>query len=923
MDQVQHVLTEENFDILMINETWLNSKNDGALLEIPGYTFYRKDRKNQAGGGVGAYVKESANLIYRQDISEMNDVEQIWFESELKPIGQVLIGTIYRPPNSREDYFDKILDVMDCLSSEGKEIVLAGDLNFNCNSEDHNKIKTIKQMYSMEQIVKSATRSVFKQDSKTGNLTLIESLIDVILTTCNEFHRNTNVKEYNISDHKLVKTQLYAEVLHKHQTVTYRNYKYFNEQAFINELKNSDILQNINSFENTQDAWQAFKDEFTRISNNHAPLRSSRLKIRKNPWIDKEILEMMYKRDGLYKKAKKTKDPNDYRLYRSARNNVTSMIRLKKTHYFETSLTNANGDSATIWKILEQVLPKRKFSQLHTSLTSDELLNHFASVGDNISATFGDYKSTGTDTVKGESIYKFEIPEITQTNIEQKLQKLPNYSSLDILNFDTKLLNLAYSHISQPLSDIYNMSLKDQVVINDWKLARVTPVYKGKGSFEDPSSYRPIASVGHLAKVLEKTVNDHLMSYLIKHQFISIDQFAYQKHNSTQTAVHRIVEDLLEAHNEGEYAICCFLDISKCYDTIHHGILFKKLEKYGIKDSELNWIKSYVQNRSFKVNFNRELSKETSMNIGLPQGSTLGPTLFLLFTNDLSQALNEGNLNMYADDAGLYVMDKNEKEAKRKMQVSLDMAAKWYKENRLQLNENKCYIMLIGSKFKDIDCNFYLNDKVIQKVDSVTYLGLIFDNKLTFQEHADYVVAKGKSKLSCLRKLAKILPEETLCNIYQTKIEPAIDYLGTVWGHTSSTNSAKGQRTQNMAARIIKNNYDFINTRGLDLVYDLKWRDFQQRQQYYNAVLTYKAIHGLVSQHLCNLILFEFETHNHETRGALNMDLAVPMVKKEMFRNSFQYHNINIWNNLPHKLKNAITLDSFKSMYKHTYFNQR
>ena len=276
------------------------------------------------------------------------------------------------------------------------------------------------------------------------------------------------------------------------------------------------------------------------------------------------------------------------------------------------------------------------------------------------------------------------------------------------------------------------------------------------------------------------------MDYLMKYQFITPDQAAYQKHNSTQTAVHRVVEDLLEAWNEGEFAICCFLDISKCYDTINHEILLQKLQTYGISNSELKWFRSYLCDRTMKVNFNDDLSMAAQTNIGLPQGSTLGPTLFLLFVNDLSQSLRHGSLSMYADDGAIYVTDKDVNEAKRKMQIALDDAARWYRENRLQLNESKCYIMHFGDrKMTDSHQDLHLNGKPIQVVDTVKYLGLIMDNSLSFKHHADNVVSKGKSKLCCLRKLSKFLPEPMLCTIYRSKIEPAIDYLGTVWGHTN------------------------------------------------------------------------------------------------------------------------------------------
>lgn len=218
------------------------------------------------------------------------------------------------------------------------------------------------------------------------------------------------------------------------------------------------------------------------------------------------------------------------------------------------------------------------------------------------------------------------------------------------------------------------------------------------------------------------------------------------------------------------------------------------------------------------------------------------------------------------------------------------------------------------------DYKFYINGKEVQQCDQTKYLGIILDKNLTFSSHASNVVANGNSKLYCLRKLKGTLSDTTLCKVYSSTIEPAIDYLSTIWGHVSVGNINKAQRVQNMAARIITGTFDFINVRGLEVVNDLGWNDFQARTQYNTAVLTHKAIHGFVPEHISNLILFEFETHNYMTRGYINNDLATPFIKKEKFRQSFQCNSAMVWNNLTNELKDTTDLNYFKKLYKRTYF---
>ena len=919
-------MQEENFDVLFINETWLNNNVNDAEINIPGYSILRKDRDNGRGGGVAVYLKNTLNAMFRDDITNGSDIETIWVEIIIKNVGAVLLGTIYRPPSADQKYYEQMLNVLDVASLENKEVVLTGDLNFDCLQDDHPSVKGICNCYDMTQMIDKPTRVAFTKDSNNEELNISKTLIDLMFSTCPEIHRNTQVKQYTISDHYVVKSTLYIETVQKHNTVTYRNYNSFNQESFIEDLKNSGLVESTTEIDNTNEAWQNFKCLFEEICAKHAPICHSRLKIRKNKWMDREILLSMYARDNLYKKAVKTKLEEDLNNYKTAKNKVTSMIRHKKKEYYEQVLVN-NNDINSIWKVLNEVLPNKKYCQTVGKLTAANFVNHFSKVGEKISSqfdsfnTFSKNKQSLETTIKGpQSIYNFRMSTLNENMVEKALKSLKPKSSLDILYMDSKLLKTGAHILCKPLTHIFNLSIVNQTYVDDWKIGRVTPVYKGKGSHEEASNYRPISNNCHIGKILDKYVNTELMSYLTQHKFITMDQAAYLKNSSTQTSIHRAIEDWLEAYNESQVTIACFLDIKKCYDSIDHHILFSKLEHYGIKNDQLHWFKSYLKDRKMVVSFDNSLSEEKTVNIGIPQGSALGPTLFLVFINDLSQAFSKASINMYADDSLIYVTMDNFQDAISEMQIALNEASKWFKANCLLLNEEKCYLMYVNPKRNNHNVNLFLNDKELHETDNTNYLGVTIDNNLTFKDHVQKVKSKCNSKLAALKRLSKFLPKNTLEHIYNMTIEPTIDYCATIWGHVSQGNCDIAQRIQNMAARVICNNYDYIDTRGIDLVNYLGWRTFSERINYYTAVLIYKAVNDLTSPHIANLMTLNHDVNMYNTRSVDSNNLVIPMVIKEKFKNSLQYNGAKVWNNLTTELKCASSLKAFKRLYKNIHF---
>ena len=714
-----------------------------------------------------------------------------------------------------------------------------------------------------------------------------------------------------------------------HKKANIRSYKNFNADDFIEELtyQSSRLTSEwenhitIDKQEELEYKWNTWKDKFIEISNKHAPLRKIRLRPDGNSWINSDIVKCMNKRDNLKSIASTSKDPEDWRQYRKLRNKVNRMIQeAKKNHYQD--IMQQKLRNIKFWKEITKLIPNKiNVSSIPKRLSLDELNTYFSEVG---SKTIKEVESN--KTIRGmpwkgkDCIYDFEIEYIKEEDIERNLEKLKATTNSDILGMDCKLLKLGSSILSKNLCDIINLSIKTDIVPSDWKIARVTPLYKGKGDKEDPSNYRPISVVCHVGKIFEKLIAEQFISYLLKHNIINEDQSAYLKGRSTQTSLHRIIDDILESIDEGEITAACFIDITKCFDSIDHSFLLKKLEKHGIRKN-IGWFRSYLSGRQQRVINNGELSESRYVNAGVPQGSVLGPFLFILFANDIGNFTGSGQINCYADDAVIYVSAKTIKEAKRQLQKCINAVEYWYTENKLKVNVSKTEVMIFGTPRKIANitnenfCIKFMGTK-LRVVKHFKYLGIELDQGLSWNTHCEKMASKVGLKLHLMRRLNKILPRKTMIQIYKTYLMPILEYAVTVWGYTNARNINRIQRIINLSARIISNNYDFVNCRGKEILKELNLSTFEERRDLLLAVTMYKCHHGIAPNNLIDKLCLQNLYSERLSRHTDESTYHIPNTRTKAAEASFMITGPTIWNKIPVNVREAPCVNTFKKLYK-------
>ena len=289
--------------------------------------------------------------------------------------------------------------------------------------------------------------------------------------------------------------------------------------------------------------------------------------------------------------------------------------------------------------------------------------------------------------------------------------------------------------------------------------------------------------------ILEREVKVQVMDYLETNHLITVDQSAYLKQHNTQTALHKVVDDWLYNMSDGILTGVCSFDITKCFATINHSILMRKMIYYGFQNNDIKWFQSYLHNREQIVSCHNKLSGKCKLDIGVPQGSVLGPLLFLIYVNDINRHVHLGTCNLYADDTLIYCTGNSIVELNNTMQKCVDDIQEWYEQNKLVINRSKSNVMLVTTRqmlyhMVDKELNVLIGNQKLPQSTSMTYLGVEIDNTLSWDAQTNDVCKKLVFIISRLSRLKMVLPQYLLMSIYTSIIQPIIDYAISIWGYT-------------------------------------------------------------------------------------------------------------------------------------------
>ena len=934
LDEIQALIQINGFDLFLMTETWLNSTWEDTLINIDGYDIFRCDRINR-GGGAAVYIKNS--LICKRIflLDDTCNTEYVCLEVKQHCSGpKMAFIVLYRPPNSPAHCYNNITMLIQAASYRYNEVIVAGDFNIDLFKNTDVRLSKIFQDAGLEQIVKCATR-VFEGT---------ETLIDHVYTT--HPHRIIDIKVpvYGLTDHYPVcfvhKAGRGKHRKYRHETITYRNFKHFCQEAFLNDLNTApwsllDVFHDVNE---KLDTWNSL---FMSIVDQHAPIVTRRVKNKElNEWMTPEIMEQIRIRDQLKSRGKH--DIPARTMYKQTRNHVVRLIASAKSNYFKQKIMENKHDVKNLWKILKRVAPTKPTKKSPAYIEVDgtqiskpeEMANAFNQYFTSISAptTSDNVDSTEFETLLSEFTESrsfntpplFVIPPITGSIVEQDLRTISLNKATGLDGISIRLLKSALPAISPSLENINNASISSGIFPDAFKKAKVTPVHK-KESTHQRGNFHPISVLPILSKPLERHVSLAFHEHLKTNKLLYINQSAYRANHSCETALLNITDKWLKEMDDSKLVGTVFMDLSKAFDLVNHDVLRSKLAKYHLSPKALEWFTSYLSNRSQRCFISGSLSSPLELKLGVPQGSILGPTLFSIYINDLPLALKKAEVDIYADDTTIWSSGNTCEEIQLKLQDTLDSAGKWFKANGMMPNTTKTKQLLIGTAQKlshaDKDSlDLLLNNTRLDEATDEKILGVKIDKHLKWDQHIDYLINKLNSRICLLKRAKGYLTLHCRKMLYNAIIKPILEYCCTVWGNCSKENLIRLLRIQKRCARLILDAK--FSDNSVKLFTKLGWLPIDDIIRSRKLDLLHKISFGHCPDYFIPYIHYLKDTHNYNTKATTKNNLVLPKCKRISGCRTFHTSATRLWNNVDVSIRDTTSHKQFAGKVRQKLLRQ-
>ena len=696
--------------VIAVSETWLQ-EGDDIYYNLQGYKFIALSRKHKRGGGVGLYVSNKFSLISQLDIMNMmSDVcEYVAVEISLSEYDSAIIISLYRPPNTDVNLFNlKLVEMLTYITTvkRNKKVFLIGDTNINLlKIDDHQNSNEFFNNLLSFGILPTITRPTRITEASS-------TLINNIYIDCYEYQYNSYIIFDDTSDHlpTYLEIDFNIKSLDFQSNYNTRSYRKSNYDTFHKKLKCLDWTNFLNKCNDNSDPdllFNEFHGIFNKLFLDSFPSLSRSVKESKkqsDPWMTDNLVKCCRKKSRLLKKYKKSPTVVNKVKYKAYKNVLKTSIRLAECNHYQNQFKQRASDMRSTWKLINSVLNKTTDKTSNTKFLIDDITTndpreivkkfneYFVSVGPELAKQVPNTNANIHDYLDSNYPCSMVLLPTDEYEICSLIKSLKNKSSPGLDEISPSIIKLASKFIARPLSKLINCSMSNGIFPNQLKVAKVVPVYKN-GDVTLVANYRPISILNSVSKIYEKVVCNRLKDYLIKNDILFKHQFGFRKEHSTSMALVSFLDCVTAAIDRNELVASVFVDLSKAFDTLDHKLLLQKLHYYGIRGFVLQLFSDYLSNRYQCVSLNGVTSELLPITCGVPQGSVLGPILFLLYINDIHKCSRLLNFFLFADDTTLISTGKNAKDLIDSMNVELKLVAEWFKANKLSLNVKKLIIL--------------------------------------------------------------------------------------------------------------------------------------------------------------------------------------------------------------------------------------
>jgi len=893
----------KTIDLIILVETNITNE-ENSLYQIEGFVSEFKNREKRRGGGIALYINKNTNY-------EIKHPTTTTFETLLLNINTnnttIPIVAVYRPPGlSNVTLFIEEIRQLFIESKLKKNLLVIGDMNIDTNKNNNHSQEYLDFISTIG--LKSCNTLATRICLKLGSRTNIDHIL--LRETSDIKTSDVGVVKTLISDHYALAVALN---LNKQQKIIKHENKITRlDNNILSHLINKTKWDNINTL-NANDMYDSITTIMQNIYERSAYISHQTRNRRLYPWITTNIIKDCKIRDKLYKRwyndrTSAVKEDT----YKKFRNLVTKRIKIAKNNYYKQKFDAYNGDPRMTWKIINEILKRKDrdsdpINKYFNKKSGSEIVNDFAesfnSEIKNILHSCNKQLLTINEKKVSQSIF-FKLT--TTEEIYDILNKLDISKGPGIDKIRPIDLKKHAYIFSDLIKQLINKSIQEAKMPDKMKIAVIRPIYKA-GDKSDMTNYRPISILPAIEKIMEEVVKIRIMDFLQKYKILNDKQYGFQTGKSINKLLGDFADELYKAKSNKNHTTILFIDFKKAFDTLDHRKILNKLYNSGIRGMCLDWLKNYLHKRQSLIKVDDILSNPIDVSSGVPQGSKLGPLLYIIYTNDIFEHLQNVKAFAYADDIALISTNIDFQAAKKVLQDNFDNITKWAHDNGLLINAKKTKTMhipphhtntkSINITYKSGQCTNNLSSEIIDTTNEFKYLGIYIDSGLNWKKHIDELRKKIRKASYALYSLKPNCTQTILKQTYHALAESYIRFGISAWGR--STYCKKLQKTLNNTLKLFSLN-DRMNILTVETIYKITMIN-----TYYEA-----------RRYLVKI------NHEQSTRQKSNSKYKVPRTLNICGQNTLEYIIPTIFNELTTDLTNIKNKDERKHKIKKFFSNR-
>ena len=606
-----------------------------------------------------------------------------------------------------------------------------------------------------------------------------------------------------------------------------------------------------------------------------------------------------------FRKSKECSDPWVRNKYLKIKKECQREVRKAKASYLDKIASN-NSDNKLFWGYVKS---KRQDNPTSKSLRDSQgnLQDSPEARAELLSTQFSSVFSQPTDM----DVDLREPPQpdlediiVTTKGVHSLLTKLSPFKSPGPDNIPPFILKDLADYFAPIFTILFQASINQAIVPDDWKLANISPVFK-KGDPLQPSNYRPISLTSVPCKLLEHIIFSHIMQHNDSHNILCPNQHGFRKRRSCESQLIATINDLSSNLEQGNQTDMILLDFSKAFDKVNHHSLLRKIHNYGIRNNVYFWIKSFLSNRSQRVQVDGVLSQPAKVTSGVPQGTVLGPLLFLFYINDLPKYVSPGTeVRLFADDSALYRKIDSPNDHLQ-LQADLMNLQDWESDWSMQFHPDKCQLLRISTKRDPSLYDYYINRQLISSTENAKYLGITINDKLSWNNHIDTIQKKANNSLNFIHRNFKNCSSHVKEKLYKAYVRPCLEFSSSAWDPHTKRNIDKLEWVQRRAARVVNKNFS-REASVTDMLRTLNWIPLQERRARAKVTTVFKALNNFVD--------IPYKDLPRSSRNPLNF--FIPFARHDAYFYSFYPSSMRLWNGLPPDFQVLNSLSHFHRVFE-------